>query len=124
MTAFLDPGSRWRTRTVGDVEIRDCGDAAPVDDVASAFSRGGRDAARQALYNAIGQFAGVLTSSRGTLAFVDHCRSIPLFYSEKSDAISNDAKALVQDKNARHPDIISVIEAAMSGYVTGRNTLF
>jgi len=123
MKVILDPRRKWRARTVGNVTVRDVGDASVVDDVARAFKAGGRAAAAPALAAAVGQFAAVLEGAAGTLAFVDHYRSIPLFH-DGAGAIANDARLLRRAGDSAAADETSVLEAAMAGYVTGPHTLY
>jgi asparagine synthase (glutamine-hydrolysing) len=123
MTPLLDPRRHWRTRQVGAVTVHDAGDRGPVDAVARAFATGGYDAAQSTLAGAVGQFAAVLEGPAGTLAFVDHCRSIPLFH-DGARMIANDARLVLAEMRAARADETSVLEAGMAGYVTGPYTLY
>lgn len=124
MIFFHDPRGRWRVRSIDGVEVRDLGDTQPVDAIARAFAKGGVSAAKAILVDSIGHFAAVLSGPQGTLAFVDHCRSIPLFYDEAGTAVATDPRALMPKRLPQQVDETSALEAAMAGYVTGHFTLY
>ena len=71
-----------------------------------------------------GMGAGVVETQEYILAWVDHVRSIPIFYSEKNDGfqISNNPRKIISSGDEVDSD--SAIEFAMAGYVAAEKTLF
>ncbi|MCL2063908.1 MAG: hypothetical protein FWG98_06010 [Candidatus Cloacimonetes bacterium] len=77
-------------------------------------------------YNGFFAFVICLNNSQECLVAVDRVRSIPLFYgSHKENCfISNDAEWVRQNVGDMNIDPISEQEFLMTGYVTGKDTLF
>ena len=69
--------------------------------------------------------ACIIKYSEGIIAFVDHFRCYPLFYTVNHNfSISNNARKLTTNKSILHNLApCSVEEFMMTGYVTGPNTL-
>ena len=78
------------------------------------------------LSNLTGNFAFILESKNYILAVVDKIRSYPIFYTKQNDIylISNSARRLKADAGLNNVDTYSILEFKMSGYVTGKNTIF
>jgi asparagine synthase (glutamine-hydrolysing) len=72
-----------------------------------------------------GPGAAVMKSPGAIIAFVDHFRCYPLFYTEgPQSAISNNARRLTDKTGTTHKwHPLSAEEFAMTGYVTGQYTL-
>ncbi len=70
--------------------------------------------------------AGILTMGRTTVAWVDHIRAYPVFYAFGTNGVivSNDARSVLAQLGCATPSKISALEFAMSGYVTGQETLY
>jgi len=74
-----------------------------------------------------GNFAFLLETDTWCAGAVDHVRSLPLFYTEgegRRAEFSNSARLLASRISGLEPDGSSFLEARMSGYVTGRKTLY
>ena len=74
----------------------------------------------------IGHFSAILDGPDFTIAFVDHCRSTPVFYGTngRQFTVSNSARRARSDLDIVESLDIATLEFAMSGYVTGENTVF
>lgn len=70
--------------------------------------------------------SGVVETEDCIIAWVDHIRSWPLFYSLKGDQflLSNDARAIQSLAGLTAIDQTAKLEFSMSGYVTGKQTLY
>lgn len=77
------------------------------------------------LLAANGSFAVVLQKADLTLVAVDRLRSIPLFYTsgDATRLVGDDADALANIIGKTLPDITSLQEFALAGFVLGRDTL-
>jgi len=73
-----------------------------------------------------GCWALVYSAENYVLAAVDRVRSIPLFYAIKNDGIiiSDDAKEVLKSMNNAELDDTCVAEFLVTGYVTGKDTLY
>lgn len=73
-----------------------------------------------------GEYAIVIDTPDRVLCAVDRIRSIPLFYSEIQGKflISDDASTLKDVTNTTGPDDTRAAEFLVTGFVTGRDTLF
>ena len=69
--------------------------------------------------------SGVIETDNHAIAWVDHIRSWPLFFTQTDNTliISNNARLLQEKGNLEKIDTSSCLEFAMSGYVSGSNTL-
>ena len=74
----------------------------------------------------IGHFAFIIKRDTELVAVVDHCRSIPLFFtnSVSSFTISNSANTLLENLFEPTIDSVSALEFSMSGYVTEDRTIY
>lgn len=70
--------------------------------------------------------SGVIETNDNIIAWTDHIRSWPIFYSQKGDKffISNNARNVKNDANLSSVNDTSCLEFAMAGYVTGKDTLY
>lgn len=73
-----------------------------------------------------GFFALIWVGPWGTVAAVDHVRSRPLFISSKANdvIITDDAEQARKFANVSERNVEKIEEFRLTGYVTGRNTLF
>lgn len=73
-----------------------------------------------------GHFGLVVQAPEYVVAAVDVVRSYPLYYVDAASgcAVGNNAEWVLQRAGEAEPDDLSLLEAAMAGYVTGRYTLF
>ena len=72
-----------------------------------------------------GHFAAILDRGDAVLAFVDHCRSYPVFYSATGEGtVSNSARQVKAAEALTAVDETAALEFAMAGYVTGSDTIF
>ena len=74
----------------------------------------------------IGHFAFVIKRDDELIAVVDHCRSIPLFYTKNDSdfTISNSANKLLENLLETTIDNSSALEFSMSGYVSEDRTIY
>ena len=84
------------------------------------------EAVRHVLSGLDGNFAFILQSKNFVLACVDHVRSFPLFYSTTGGCLrlSCSAPRLRAEAGLGETSENAELEFLMSGYVSGRNTLF
>lgn len=70
-------------------------------------------------------FAAIVERPEAILAFVDHCRTIPIFYAGANGTatVSNSAHAVKSALSLRTADQTAALEFAMAGYVTGGETV-
>jgi len=121
----LCEGPAWRHETVGALSVHACGNADTVRRIAAA---GARDFTVESVAAAAqrepGLFAVVLESPEGAIAATDHCRSTPVFHAGgRQTIVGSDARSVQRAAGLGAPDPEAVIEAAMSGFVTGPRTL-
>ncbi len=70
--------------------------------------------------------SGILTIGRRTIAWVDHIRTYPVYYAFTAGGVivSNDARSILAQLGDAQADENAALEFAMSGYVTGQDTLY
>lgn len=66
----------------------------------------------------------IMDTKKYIIAFVDHCRTSPIFYSNDNFVISNDARLVKEAIKNNEIDNVSLLEFQMSGFVTGKNTIY
>jgi asparagine synthase (glutamine-hydrolysing) len=72
-----------------------------------------------------GHYSFILNSKNITLAVVDRIRSYPIYYTEKDPFVISNSPIIVQNESGLHElDDLSMLEFEMSGFVTGRDTLY
>ncbi|GLH64116.1 asparagine synthase-related protein [Parageobacillus sp. G301] len=78
------------------------------------------------LHEANGFFAIVKEDAKNIFAAVDRVRSIPLFYGKKNGQfyLSDDAHWIREKVNDQDVDEVSKTEFLLTGYVTGKDTLY
>lgn len=121
MKAVIVSHAPWRTIDVEGMSVSFCGDQATVETVARA-ARSGADAFGQALSSAVGHFACIIEGEDFVSAAVDNCRATPVFYADAF--VSNRADAVREAANLSELNQPAVVEFAMSGFITGQDTLY
>lgn len=68
--------------------------------------------------------AGIVEADNYLIAWADHIRSKPIFYTLRDGAfiVSCNARSLIDDQD--QPDPMAVTEFSMAGYVTGERTIY
>ncbi|MEC9369128.1 MAG: asparagine synthase C-terminal domain-containing protein, partial [Pseudomonadota bacterium] len=125
MDVLLNRDFGWDTREFCGLRVHGRGDAGAIEALAGVLAGSsvtGIDAAAQAARAARGHFAAIVEAPGFIAACVDHCRSIPVFFT--ANGVSNDAHLLKQHGGLERVDDVSVLEAAMAGFVTGPYTLY
>jgi asparagine synthase (glutamine-hydrolysing) len=131
MSVMLDKRYQWRSRTLGALTVHDRGDGGAVDSIAQSLvtmANPDINNAIAALHNADGHFAAIVEGPDYLLACVDHCRTIPVFFADRTNGdaplVSNSARLVKAAAGLEHVDEVSALEASMAGFVTGRHTLY
>jgi len=130
MTSLIAETHPWRSLNIGEGGW--CGfagseGAAKTAAMSPDSSSGASvDQIARVLRSLSGTFAIVREDGERIIAAVDRTRSYPLFYCHRDGrfAVSNSARALREAFRLQEWDPLSVLEFGMSGYVTGRDTLF
>ena len=122
-SVVIDPSYGWRVDDIDGARIHYRGDNAPVYAALRAFLKGGPSEAVAVLQDAIGHFAGIIEFDMCRFAFVDHCRSIPVFFTDDG-RVGNGAEMLRRISRLERIDPDAALEVAMSGYVSGPRTLY
>ncbi|MBM3560769.1 MAG: hypothetical protein FJX53_13030, partial [Alphaproteobacteria bacterium] len=125
---LLDGRPGWQRQGIDGAVVHWTGDAGPALAVARAIAATGFDPARAAAALAAtdGHFALAVAGANAVIASVDICRSTPLFHATSpvtGTVIGSDARAVRDAGGATGWDPVPVLEFAMSGYVTGSDTL-
>lgn len=128
-TILLDKAYHWNSTPVGSHIIHYSGDAKTTSTLRESI-----ELADRADYAALDdffvrqetRFACIVDGPEWTLVAADMIRSYPVFYleNEKTLAVSNSARRLVQEYELDKIDDLSLLEFQMAGYVTGRETLY
>ncbi len=127
LPGFIDaPPRRWQHEQVGPADVRHFAlrtrDTAFWPDLVAAVTVGDLVAADAILRDRLLLGAGVVVAADKLLAFVDHVRSIPLFFDRRCPGrVSNDARALL--RGGERVDVTGVLEMQMAGYVSGWDTV-
>jgi asparagine synthase (glutamine-hydrolysing) len=74
----------------------------------------------------LGNFGLIAERGEKVISAVDKIRSSPVFYFHRGNqfCVSNSARALREECRIETPDELSLLEFRMSGYVTGRETVY
>jgi len=129
MKVVVDPAYPWRTEERGPLTVHWAGDRAEIEAILDSLD--GRqepspERLAETLERSLGQFSAIVVGPEFVLASVDCVRGYPLFYSEDAAPrlVSNSARKLRAAANLDRVDETSVVEFTMTGYVTGRNTVY
>jgi len=115
----------WIRERIGDCDVWYAGDVAVAREL-SVLPAGEGLAARatKILGSRNLPFAVIADRPDGILAATDHCRSYPVFFTQRPDAaIGSDAQSLRESEGLNAFDDDAVREVAMSGFVTGASTI-
>lgn len=130
MEIALNPAYPWREAAFARGRAYFAGDLESARIVLGLFEKTGiptREALNEAFLGQRGQFAVMVETPDLVLAGVDAVRSLPLFYAENGRGgfrLSNDARLALAVQASASLNSQNLLEARMSGYVTGRATLF
>lgn len=126
----VNPDYRWKTKSFENGVVHYSGDGISVAKTLSLISssmtlKDFSDKVSDVLNLKTNMSAGIFVFGDWTIAWVDHIRSFPVFYSIDDDQIvSNDARLVLQDISDHREDEGSILEFCMAGFVTGRDTLY
>lgn len=122
---IIEERYRWERKEQKESSLFWCGAGSAAEEIAKITSSNSAalgEPVTQALRESTDFGSGVYKDTRFIIAWVDHIRAFPLFYSAQGEnfTLSNNARALKAGKV--DPD--SVTEFVMAGYVTGPHTLY
>jgi asparagine synthase (glutamine-hydrolysing) len=118
LEANVSPGTGWSQNRIGDASFWWAGHAEDARGFAEALIAG------RPVPETSGLFAGVVATPGRVHAFVDHARSIPVFYADHpTPSIAAHPRTLGPAAASEHWDADTVLETAMSGFVAGPQTL-
>jgi asparagine synthase (glutamine-hydrolysing) len=129
MKVFVDRTRGWKNFKFGNFDIQYIGaedEWLPIIESIATLGENPQYSLVDYFLNKItAPGAAIMESPYKVIAFVDHFRCYPLFYTEVGQcAISNNARKLVDLTGTAYKwDPLSAEEFAMTGYVTGRDTL-
>lgn len=121
MKVEISPAQRWYQLDVDGVCVWFRGVADVAISVARAAAEGA-DQLKTALKSAPGHFACIVEGDGFVAACVDNCRTTPVYYSD--GVVSNTAEAVRAASGLKEFNGNAIIEFSMSGYVTGRETVY
>ena len=123
----LERISRWKEIEERNFSIFYTGNVLEIkENIQSTSNRNlSSDVIKKTLLAAKGHFAVIIETPNKIIAAVDIARTTPLFYTTNSNfTISNSARWLKREFGLTGVDDRSLLEFAMSGYVTGRKTIY
>lgn len=129
MKVIVNNAYGWKRAQIGSYRVHyvgTSGDWLPVLESISALGESPQPSLIDSLLNKMTvPGAAIMESPHTLIAFVDHFRCYPLFYTEGDQwTVSNNARKLLEATgNAYEWDSLSAEEFAMTGYVTGSDTL-
>ncbi|NCT41656.1 MAG: asparagine synthase [Alphaproteobacteria bacterium] len=130
--SFLsNPGYQWQTQQENGISCHYRGERSVANDIVKLISlENNADKLTEKIEECLSGLkdytSGVVETPELIVAWVDHIRSWPVYYSYDEDQIyiSNDARKVKEHAKLIQIDEAAAIEFAMSGYVTGKNTLY
>lgn len=129
MRAIIAPNFAWKKTHIDGVTLHYAGDLEQLKRIVGAVIRLGPQITISALHGELGTLsvpgAAIFQFCGLTIAFVDHFRCYPIFYRiDGKAAISNNARELTGEAWGKSAwKQLSAEEFAMTGYVTGHETL-
>ncbi|MBT4730659.1 hypothetical protein HOB87_01640 [Candidatus Woesearchaeota archaeon] len=128
MKIIIDNNSKWETTQVGDYLVHYIGlykELLPLLKKISDLEGVPQKESIDCLLDKLPMPSAVIMESKQSIiAFTDHFRCYPLFYTTvNGGAISNSARKLAKIYSLHNWDILSANELMMAGYVTGADTL-
>ena len=126
----VTPGAKpWKQKSYGEWTVMWAGCQGVVDriieEIANTKEFLGADRLTEVLSRMNTPFAAILAGPPGIVAVVDHNRSFPIFYAanDGSSAIGGDARTVAEVGGTLEVYQEAALEAALTGYVTGKDTL-
>jgi len=120
-------GRGWRSETVEGLRCHWTGDPEAMRPMLRRIAQHGlADGAQvDAALRALDGFGAAMVEGPdgSVVAFVDHCRSTPVFFRTDRAAVGNDARALAGGDPAGALDELGLLEFVMAGYCTGDRTV-
>jgi asparagine synthase (glutamine-hydrolysing) len=115
-------------REKGGFRFHEIGNGPPPAALEAALLAGeadGHAALAKLLRGHIGHYAAIIESGNAIVAYVDAVRSYPVFYAEGGGSTVSNAARLAKDTGGCGEwNDAGLLEMAMTGYVTGRETAF
>jgi asparagine synthase (glutamine-hydrolysing) len=129
MKIIVDENYRWKSIVLRDYSIHYIGFSKDILPSIEAIVQLGEnlqiDLINSILNNLNTPAAVIMESKNHIIAFTDHLCCYPIFYTLKGRGIiSNSARNIIKSANITEWDALSVEEFPMTGYVTGKDTLF
>ena len=130
MNFMNDQTCRWLSQIHGNLTLSFKGDSLFAQKIKERVELSQKDQLEDCLRNTFDEIdvftSGVLESDQYIIAWVDHIRSWPLFYTvlDSGPIISNNARQLLDRRETSTVDPKSCVEFSMSGYVSGKRTLY
>lgn len=129
MTITIDKKYRWHQSKNEEVKYWYIGSETAVTKFISFYKSNFQASVKdigEKLLKLVGNFAVILLHGDKIVATVDKIRSYPVFYVHDGGKffISNSARALKNECGLSEIDKLSLLEFRMSGYVTGRETIY
>ena len=128
-TAVIPVEKPWKQKCFGEWTIMWAGCQGIVDrlyeEVANTTEFPCADKFTAVLSRMNTPFAAILTGPSGTVAVVDQNRSFPIFFTVSTGrpVLGGDARAVAVGGGKQAVHLEAALEAALSGYVTGQDTL-
>ena len=126
----VTPGAKpWKQKSCGEWTMMWAGCQGVVDRLYEELANTKEFLCADRLTGVLSQmntpFAAILAGPLGIVAVVDHNRSFPIFYAvnEDSSAIGGDARTVAELGGTQEVHQEAALEAALTGYVTGPDTL-
>jgi asparagine synthase (glutamine-hydrolysing) len=128
MNILLQLDHAWKTIHAGDVTIHHPDGMTLSDDVFRILTAREQSTLQQLgplLREQTTHFSAIVERPDAILAFVDHCRTTPVFYADSGGAamVSNSAHAVKSALGQVATNGTAALEFAMAGYVTGGETV-
>lgn len=111
----------WGAVVIDGCEIYSAGCSVDNEFLAQSFKDKNYQKIVDYISDLSGNFSIIITDGNAAFSCVDRCRSIPVFYN-MTGLISNCAIEL-SNHTEKDVDELSCLEASMSGYVSGKNTV-
>ena len=126
---ILNPVCRWKQAIISGCDLHYTGDGLNVaEKINNAF--GQKDSAESLISDILAaqtsMSSGIFFIEDTAIAWVDHIRSFPVFYTAGPEKalISNDARLILSSLGSAEIDETSLLEFCTAGFVTGSDTLY
>jgi asparagine synthase (glutamine-hydrolysing) len=128
---IIDTNHGWRSAKQNGVMVHSVGNQAMVSKVVAYLSNLAPSASAdpkaigELLLQQTGFFSAVIERGDEVIAFVDVCRSYPVFYdTAEGGAVTNAARSRQPARQSGRIDETSLLEFTLSGFITGPQTLY